>query len=174
MLKSLELRDKNASLHDLGTHHGLWTDDLDPDEEIARLLGYPKAIIPAKLDEPDAIEDEAVEVSRNGEKSSLTLAREATELPADVALNTNREHDLERRTESELPQQHEPTPQEFPVASPLTPLNVELTRQDENAPAKNKLQGFKRLKDEKAVARKDNSVEAAQNYAPVSGSRTLV
>jgi transposase-like protein len=54
MVKSLELRDRNASLHDLGTHHGLWTDEIDdPDEVLSRFLGIPKAQLTGmKLDEP--------------------------------------------------------------------------------------------------------------------------
>jgi hypothetical protein len=102
----------------------------------------------------------------------LTLAQRSTELPADVALDTYREHDLEKR--AELPQHREPTPQESIISNPLTPSKVELIRQDEKAPIEYALKGFKKLNREKAVTCKDNSVEAPQNYSPVSGSRALL
>jgi hypothetical protein len=171
-IKAVELRDKNASVELMGKHHGLWTDEFeDPREVLARILGRPKGWLPPKLDEPDAIEAEAVEVPNKSEERSLTLAGKSTELPADVALNTNREHDLEKRTEPELPQYHEPTPQESIISNPPTPSTVEL---DEKAPVKNIPQGYRKLNGAKSVTWKDNSVEAAQNYAPVSGSRTLL
>jgi hypothetical protein len=140
------------------THHGLWTDELDPDEELARLLGYPKAFIPAKRDEPDAIEAEGVEVSRNGGKGSLTLARESTELPADVALEA---HGGAKLTES-------------PASNPPTPSKEESMKEDEKAPVKNILQGYRKLNGAKSVTRKDNSVEAEQNDTTILGSRTLL
>src|SRR5713101_5662677 len=150
MVKFVELRDKNASLHDQGTHHGLWThEDQDWDEILARLTGIPKALLPAHLDdEPDVIEAEVIEVSDKSEERSLTPARESTDLPADVASNTNREHDLEKRPETELPQQHEPTYRESVVSNPLTPSKVEL---DEKAPRENKLRGYRRLNREKSA-----------------------
>jgi hypothetical protein len=101
---------------------------------------------------------DTVEVSNKSERS-LTLAGKSTELPADVALDTNREHDLEKRTESEAGKlddelnanqqltdwRSEPTPQESIISNPLTPSKAELMRPDENAPVKNKLQGYRRL-----------------------------
>ncbi len=153
----MELRDKNGSLELMGKHHNLWTGEIDdPDEVLSRILGYPKALLPAHLDEPDAID-------ANG---SLTLAQRSTELSADVALDTNREHDLEKRTDwedgkldedlNQLNQQvtngqrlerqvsatYDPTPQEFPVSNPLTPSQVEL---DEKASVGNTLKGYRKL-----------------------------
>jgi hypothetical protein len=55
----------------------------------------------------------------------------------------------------------EPTPREFNVSNPLTPSKVELMRQEEKAPVKNKLQGYRRLNRAKAVASRNNSVETA-------------
>jgi hypothetical protein len=130
----------------MGKHHGLWTDEFeDPREVLARILGRPKGWLPPKLDEPDAIEAEAVEVPNKSEERSLTLAGKPKELPADLDSDTNRERDLEKRTESELPQHHEPTPREFNVSNPLTPSKVALMRQEEKSPVKNKLQGYRRL-----------------------------
>jgi hypothetical protein len=170
--QEVKVENRKGFLELLGKHHGLWTDEFeDPREVLARILGRPKGWLPPKLDEPDAIEAEAVEVPNKSEERSLTLAGKSKELPADVALDAKGEHDLEQRTESELPQHHEPTPREFNVSNPLTPSKVEL---DEKAPVKNILQGYRKLNGAKSVTWKDNSVEAAQNYAPVSGSRTLL
>jgi len=175
--REFKMENRKGFLELMGTHHDLWNPVIkDPDAVLASILGYARGALPAKLDEPDAID------------------LESTELPADVALDTNREHDLEKRTESEagelddelnanqqltdgrrLERQvsatYEPTPQEFPVSNPLTPSKVEF---DEKAAVGNTLKGYRKLNGEKAVTRKDNSVEAPQNYAPVSGSRTLL
>ncbi len=134
---------------------------MDPqeiDEILARAAGIPIEMLPAKLDEPDAIDAEVIEVSDNSEERSLALARQSTELPADVALDANGGAKL---TES-------------PASNPPTPSKVESMNDDEKAPVKNILQGYRKLNGAKSVTRKDNSVEAAQNYAPVSGSRTLL
>jgi hypothetical protein len=44
------LRDKIGALHDLGLHHDLWNPEIDdPDEVLSRILGIPKALLPAHL-----------------------------------------------------------------------------------------------------------------------------
>jgi hypothetical protein len=51
-VKVIELRDKSSSIELMGKYHGVWTGDIgDPDEIFQRLLGIPKQLIPAKLDD---------------------------------------------------------------------------------------------------------------------------
>ncbi len=122
---------------------------------LALILGVPKGWLPPKLDEPDAIEAEAVEVPNKSEERSLTLAGKPKELPADLDSDTNRERDLEnrerdleKRTESEAGKLDEE----------LQNLNRQLTdessraglmRPVEQAPLENALKGFRKLNSNK-------------------------
>jgi hypothetical protein len=110
---------------------------------LARILGVPKGSLPPKLDEPDAIEAEAVEVPNKSEERSLTLAGKPKELPADLDSDTNRERDLEKRTESEAGK----LDKELNANEQLTdgPSTAESVRPDEQGPREYPLQGFKRL-----------------------------
>lgn len=58
-IRSVELRDKNASIELMGKHHGLWSQDWeDPLDRLAELLKIPRGLLPAKFD-PDELVDEA-------------------------------------------------------------------------------------------------------------------
>jgi hypothetical protein len=52
----VELRDKNGSLELIGKHLNLWNGEImDPDEILERILGIPKALIPASFErDPNA------------------------------------------------------------------------------------------------------------------------
>lgn len=85
--REVKIENRAKFLELLGKHHNLWTGEIEyPDEVLSRLLGIPKALLPAHLDDPDAIEAEA-----------------PTELPAHMALDANRvaKHDVEKGAESE-------------------------------------------------------------------------
>jgi hypothetical protein len=65
------LRDKIGALHDLGTHHCLWSSEIDDQEEVlSRVLGYAKSLIPATL-EPDpnagAVDGDVIDGIEEGE-----------------------------------------------------------------------------------------------------------
>ena len=100
----LELRDKNGSLELMGRHHVLWFGEIgDPEEVLSRLTGIPKHLLPTTL-EP-YINEDVVESSDEDDQSALTLPRESTALPAHLTSNANTEvnHDLETKPQSELP-----------------------------------------------------------------------
>lgn len=102
--QEFKLENRKGFLQLLGKHHKLWTGEIDdPDEVLSRLLGIPKALLPASLNEPPAIDAEVIAIPDKSEERSLALARNSTAVPADVALDASREHDLEKRPESELP-----------------------------------------------------------------------
>jgi hypothetical protein len=143
--QEVKVENRKGFLELLGKHHGVWTDEFeDPREVLARIPGVPKGSLPPKLDEPDAIEAEAVEVPNKSEERSLTLAGKPKELPADLDSDTNRrEHDLEKRTELEAGK----LDNELNANQQLTdgPSRAELMRSDEQAPREYDLQGFKKL-----------------------------
>jgi hypothetical protein len=98
------------------------------------------------------LNEAAAFIAKQLEECSLTLARESTALPAQVAVDADEElsksnqqltdgRSLERRSSATF----EPTPQEFIVSNPLTPSKVELMKEDEKAPIKNILQGYRKL-----------------------------
>jgi hypothetical protein len=123
----IEARSKFLEL--LGKHHGLWTDEIDdPREVLARILGRPKGWLPPKLDEPDAIEAEAVEVPNKSEERSLTLAGKPKDLPADL--------DSAGKLDNELNANEQLTD---------GPSRAELMRPVDQVPLENALKGFKRL-----------------------------
>jgi hypothetical protein len=52
-IQRFAIEDRRAALELLGKHWDIWKDSLDPDEVFERLLlGIPKHLIPAKLDDP--------------------------------------------------------------------------------------------------------------------------
>jgi hypothetical protein len=60
--QEIKVENRKGFLKLLGNHHGLWRDGEVPnfDDVLELYLGIPTALLPAKLDEPDAIDAEAV------------------------------------------------------------------------------------------------------------------
>ena len=104
--QEFKVENRKGFLELMGKHHLLWSDEsMDWDEILARLTGIPKALLPAKLDEPSWIEAEPIEVSNKNEARSLALPRNSTALAAQLALDAS-SADLEKQPEAELSQQH--------------------------------------------------------------------